>query len=157
MAPMALPMAADDKHQFTMHAVVDTPCLFVVYTKHPIWMENSNVMDLLLDEDKYIVVWFDLASHRVLCSCVPARALLSRPSAHALRAVGAVPRSRSGLHMHAVAPRASPHAVTCSTTESRAAKTAIRTCRFSRMSDPHLYPQTLTIVSSRFRSCPTTQ
>ena len=78
---MALPVAADDERQFTLHAVVDTPCAFMVYTKHPIWMENSNVMDLLLDEDKYIVVWFNLASHRVLCSRVPARALLSRPCA----------------------------------------------------------------------------
>lgn len=48
-----------------MHAVVDTHGRFtefsVVYTDNPVWLEHSiHIMELLLAEEKYKVVWFDL-------------------------------------------------------------------------------------------------
>ncbi|KAE8807001.1 hypothetical protein D1007_16772 [Hordeum vulgare] len=88
---MSLLVAADDERQFTKHVIVDTDKRFtrlsVVYTNHLSWVENSNFMDLFLDEDKYKMVWFDLVFLMALCSRVPARALLSRPSACTLPAV----------------------------------------------------------------------
>ncbi|KAE8776608.1 hypothetical protein D1007_50720 [Hordeum vulgare] len=62
---MALRVAADDEQQYTMHAVVDTHRRFmdlsVVYTNKPIWVEHSiHVIELLLAEEKYKVVGFDL-------------------------------------------------------------------------------------------------
>ena len=62
---MALRAAADDEHQFTMRAVVDTHRRFmdlsVVYTNDPVWVEHSiDIMEQLLAEDKYHVVDFDL-------------------------------------------------------------------------------------------------
>ena len=48
-----------------MHAVVDTHRRFmdlsVVYTNDPVWVEHSiQIMELLLAEEKYKVVGFDL-------------------------------------------------------------------------------------------------
>ena len=48
-----------------MHAVVDTHRRFtelsVVYTNNPVWVEHSiHIMELLLAEEKYKVVGFDL-------------------------------------------------------------------------------------------------
>ena len=65
MAPMALRAAVDDEQQFTMRVVVDTHRRFmdlsVVYTNDPVWVEHSiHIMELLLAEEKYKVVWFDL-------------------------------------------------------------------------------------------------
>ena len=62
---MAVPVAADDEWQFTMHALVDTHRRFmelsVVYTNNLIWVKNSiHTMDLLLAAEKYKVVVFDL-------------------------------------------------------------------------------------------------
>ncbi|KAE8807962.1 hypothetical protein D1007_15642 [Hordeum vulgare] len=62
---MVLREAADDEKQFTMHAVVDTHTRFtellVVYTNNPVWVEYFNhIIELLLDEEKYKVVGFDL-------------------------------------------------------------------------------------------------
>ena len=62
---MALRAAADDKQQYNMHAVVDTHRRFmelsVVYTNDPVWAEPSiHIMELLLAEEKYKVVRFDL-------------------------------------------------------------------------------------------------
>ena len=95
---------------------------------------------------------------------VPPRAVLSRPSAcstlppHALcqRLGLAHDHVRGSIcmrlrHVHR------PMQLRASSTKSRAAKTAIRKCWFYRTSGPHLYTRPLTIVSSRFRSRPTTQ
>ena len=65
MAPMVLRAAAHDERQFAMHAVVDTHRRFtelsVVYTNNPVWVEHSiHIMELLLAEEKYKVVGFDL-------------------------------------------------------------------------------------------------
>ena len=62
---MALRAAANDEQQFTMHAVVDTHRRFtelsVVYTNNPVLVEHSiHIMELLLAEEKYKVVGFDL-------------------------------------------------------------------------------------------------
>ena len=62
---MALRAAAADEQQSITHAVVDTHRRFtdlsVVYTNDPFWMEHSiNIMELLLAEEKYKVVGFDL-------------------------------------------------------------------------------------------------
>ena len=62
---MALRAAADDEQQFTMSAMVDTHKRFmdlsVVYTNDPVWVEHSiHIMELLLAEEKYKVVGFDL-------------------------------------------------------------------------------------------------
>ncbi len=62
---MALRAAADDQQQFTMRVVVDTHIRFmdlsVVYTNDPVWAEHSiHIMELLLAEEKYKVVGFDL-------------------------------------------------------------------------------------------------
>ena len=62
---MALRAAADDEQQFTMHAVVDTHRRFtellVVYTNNPVWVEHCiHIMELLLAEEKYKVVGFNL-------------------------------------------------------------------------------------------------
>ncbi|KAE8793787.1 hypothetical protein D1007_31530 [Hordeum vulgare] len=62
---MALRAAPDGEQQFTMHAVVDTHRRFtelsVVYTNNPVWVEHSiHIMELLLAEEKYKVVGFDL-------------------------------------------------------------------------------------------------
>ena len=62
---MALRAAADDEQQFTMRAVVDTHRRFmdlsVVYTNETVWVERSiHIMELLLAEEKYKVVGFDL-------------------------------------------------------------------------------------------------
>src|SRR5215216_6472627 len=62
---MALRAAANDEQQFTMHAVVDTHRRFmelsVVYTNNLVWVEHSiHIMELLLAEEKYKVVGFDL-------------------------------------------------------------------------------------------------
>ena len=66
VAAMALP-AADDNNggQFTTHHVVDTHRWFMdlsmVYTNDPVWVEHSiHIMELLLAEEKYKVVGFDL-------------------------------------------------------------------------------------------------
>ncbi|KAE8798640.1 hypothetical protein D1007_26128 [Hordeum vulgare] len=65
MDPMALRASADDEQQFTMHAMMDTHRRFtelsVVYTNNPVWVEYSiHIMDVLLAEEKYKVVGFDL-------------------------------------------------------------------------------------------------
>ena len=62
---MALAAAADDERQFTMHAIVDTHRRFtellVVYTNNLVWVEHCiHIMELLLAEEKYKVVGFDL-------------------------------------------------------------------------------------------------
>jgi hypothetical protein len=62
---MAVPAAADDERQFTIHAIVDTHRRFtelsVVYTNNPIWVENSiHTTELLLAAEKYKVVGFNL-------------------------------------------------------------------------------------------------
>ena len=62
---MALRAAADDEQQFTMRAVVDTHSRFMdlsmVYANDPVWAEHSiHIMELLLAEEKYKVVRFDL-------------------------------------------------------------------------------------------------
>src|SRR3954462_1774338 len=62
---MVLRAAADDEQQFTMRAVVDTHRRFMdlsmVYSNNPIWVEHSiHIMELLLAEEKYKVVGFDL-------------------------------------------------------------------------------------------------
>ena len=62
---MALREAADDEQEFTMRAMVDTHKRFmdlsVVYTNDPVWAEHSiHIMELLLAEEKYKVVGFDL-------------------------------------------------------------------------------------------------
>src|SRR3989337_583907 len=62
---MALRVAADDEQQFTRRRVVDThrriTDLSVVYTNDPVWVEQSiHIMGLLLAEEKYKVVGFDL-------------------------------------------------------------------------------------------------
>ena len=62
---MALRAAADDEQQFTKHAMVDTHRRFeelsVVYTDNPVWVEHSiHIKELLLAEEKYKVVGFDL-------------------------------------------------------------------------------------------------
>ena len=66
---MALRAAADDEQQFTMHAVVDTHRRFtelsVVYTNNPVWVEHSiRTMEMLLADEKYKVVGFDLEHTR---------------------------------------------------------------------------------------------
>ena len=72
---MALRAAADEEQQFTMHDVVDTHKRFtelsVVYTNNPVWVEHSiHIMELLLAEEKYKVVGFDLEHTR---SCAGSR------------------------------------------------------------------------------------
>ncbi|XBI80779.1 hypothetical protein VPH35_089838 [Triticum aestivum] len=62
---MALRAAANNKQQFTMRVVVDTHRRFmdlsVVYTNDPVWVEHSiHIMELLLAEEKYKVVGFNL-------------------------------------------------------------------------------------------------
>ena len=62
---MALRAATDDEQLFTMRVVVDTHRRFmdlsVVYTNDPVWAEHSiHIMELLLAEQKYKVVEFDL-------------------------------------------------------------------------------------------------
>ena len=62
---MALRAATDDERQFTMRVAVDTHRRFmdlsVVYTNDPVWVEHSiHIMELLLAEEKYKVVGFDL-------------------------------------------------------------------------------------------------
>ena len=66
---MAPRVAADDKQQFTMRVVVDTHRRFmdlsVVYTNDSVWVEHSiHIMELLLAEEKYKVVGFDLENTR---------------------------------------------------------------------------------------------
>ena len=73
---MALRAATDDEQQFTMHAVVDTHRRFtelsVVYTNNPVWVEHSiHIMELLLAEEKYKVVWFDLQYTALVSGLVP--------------------------------------------------------------------------------------
>ena len=73
---MALRAAADDEQQFTMHAVVDTHRRFtelsVVYTNNPVWVEHSiHIMELLLAEEKYKVVGFDLEYTRARAGSHP--------------------------------------------------------------------------------------
>ena len=66
VAPMALPVAADDNGgQFTTQHVVDThmrgKALSVVYTNDPVSVESSiQTMEQFLAEDKYRVGGFDL-------------------------------------------------------------------------------------------------
>ncbi|XBJ10023.1 hypothetical protein VPH35_014980 [Triticum aestivum] len=72
---MALRAAAATEQQFTMRAVVDTHRRFmdlsVVYTNDPVWAEHSiHIMELLLAEEKYKVVGFDLEYTR---ACVGSR------------------------------------------------------------------------------------
>ena len=62
---MALRAPADDEQQSTMHAMVDPHKRFmellVVYTNNPVWVEHSiHIMEMLLAEEKYKVVGFDL-------------------------------------------------------------------------------------------------
>ena len=73
---MALRAAADDERQFTMHAMVDTHRRFtevlVVYTNNPVWLEHSvHIMELLLSEEKYKVVTFDLEYTRARAGSRP--------------------------------------------------------------------------------------
>ena len=73
---MALRAAAGDEQQFTMRAVVDTHGSFmdlsVVYTNDPVWAEHSiHIMELLLAEEKYKVVGFDLEYTRVRAGSHP--------------------------------------------------------------------------------------
>ena len=73
-APTALRAAADDEHQFTMRAMVDTHRRFmdlsVVYTNDLVWVEHSiHIMELLLAEEKYKVVGFDLEYTRARAGC----------------------------------------------------------------------------------------
>ena len=73
---MALRAAADDEQQFTMRAVVDTHRRFmdlsVVYTNDPVWVEHSiHIMELLLAEEKYKVVGFDLEYTRARAGSRP--------------------------------------------------------------------------------------
>ena len=79
---MALRAAADDEQQFTMHAVVDTHRRFMdlslVYTNDPVWVEHSiHIMDLLLAEEKYKVVEFDLEYTRA-CAGSPPKATVAQ-------------------------------------------------------------------------------
>ena len=62
----------DDEQLFTMRAVVDTHRRFmdllVVYTNDPVWVEHSiHIMELLLVEEKYKVVGFDLDDNPRSC------------------------------------------------------------------------------------------
>ncbi|KAE8815829.1 hypothetical protein D1007_06661 [Hordeum vulgare] len=62
---MALREAADDEHQFTMHAMVDTrrrlPKFSMIYTNNLVLVEHSiHIMEVLLAEEKYKVAGFDL-------------------------------------------------------------------------------------------------
>ena len=73
---MALRVAADDEQQFTMHAVVDTHRRFteilLVYTNNPVWVEHSiHIMELLLAQEKYKVVGFDLEYTRARAGSCP--------------------------------------------------------------------------------------
>ena len=73
---MALRAAADDEQQFTMRPVVDTHRRFmdlsVVYTNDPVWVEHSmHIMELLLAEEKYKVVGFDLEYTRARAGSRP--------------------------------------------------------------------------------------
>ena len=73
---MALRAAVDDEQQFTMHAVVDTHRRFtnlsVVYTNDSVWVEYSiHIMELLLAEEKYKVVGFDLEYTRARAGSRP--------------------------------------------------------------------------------------
>ena len=73
---MALRAAADDEQLFTMRAVVDTHRRFmdllVVYTNDPVWAEHSiHIMELLLAEEKYKVVGFDLKYTRARAGSRP--------------------------------------------------------------------------------------
>ena len=73
---MALQAAADDEQQFTMRAVVETHRRFmdlpVVYTNDPVWEEHSiHIMELLLVEEKYKVVEFDLEYTRARAGSRP--------------------------------------------------------------------------------------
>ena len=73
---MALRAAADDEQQFTMRAVVDTHRRFmdlsVVYTNDLVWVEHSiHIMELLLAEEKYKVVGFDLEYTRARAGSHP--------------------------------------------------------------------------------------
>ena len=73
---MALRVAADNEQQFTMHAMVDTHSRFsdlsVVYTNNPVWVEHSiHIMELLLTEEKYKVVGFDLEYSRARAGSRP--------------------------------------------------------------------------------------
>ncbi|KAE8812646.1 hypothetical protein D1007_10347 [Hordeum vulgare] len=68
---MELRMAAKDEEQFIMHAIVNTHRrlteLSVMYTNNPVWVEHSiHIMELLLAEEKYKVVRFDL---EYTCAC----------------------------------------------------------------------------------------
>ncbi|KAE8770468.1 hypothetical protein D1007_57773 [Hordeum vulgare] len=66
---MVLRVAANEEQQFTMHVVVDTHRRFmellVVYTNNPVWVDLSiHIMELLLAEEKYMVVELNLESRR---------------------------------------------------------------------------------------------
>ena len=72
----ALRAAIDDEHQFTRCAMVDTHKRFmdlsVVYTNDPVWAEHSiHIMELLLAEEKYKVVGFDLEYTRARAESRP--------------------------------------------------------------------------------------
>ena len=59
-----------------MNAVVDTHGRFmdllVVYTNDPVWVEHSiHIMELLLAEEKYMVVGFDLEYTRARAGSCP--------------------------------------------------------------------------------------
>ena len=73
---MVLREAADDKQQFTMCAVVDTHRRFmdlsVVSTNDPVSVEHSiHIMELLLAEEKYKMVGFDLKYTRARAGSRP--------------------------------------------------------------------------------------
>ena len=73
---MVLRAAANDEKQFTMHAVVDIHRSFtelsVLYTNNPVWVEHSiHIMELLLAEEKYKVVGFDLEYTRARAGSRP--------------------------------------------------------------------------------------
>ena len=73
---MVLRAAADDEQRFTMRAMVDTHRRFMdlsmVYTNDPVWVEHPiHIMELLLFEEKYKVVGFDLEYTRARAGSRP--------------------------------------------------------------------------------------
>ena len=73
---MELRAAADNEQQFAIQAVVDTHRRFeellVVYTNHLVWVEHSiHIMELLLADEKYKVVGFDIEHTRTRAGSRP--------------------------------------------------------------------------------------
>ena len=83
---MALRAAADNEQQFTMRVMVDTLRRFmdlpVVYTNGLVWVEHSiHIMELLLAEEKYKVVGFDLEYTRARAGSRP-KVVVAQMSVH---------------------------------------------------------------------------